>query len=110
MNVEAALADARARLLHDLETTVATTPAHIDALEDAIADRRRWAEPWPAGAAFLTCLIAQDLQETLDAERERWPTCRVDGRHQLRVEPELGDDPAWVCEDCRVVVAPIGHL
>jgi hypothetical protein len=108
--IDNALADARARLLHDLAATTQTTPQLVDVLEQALSERREWAQPWPAGAAFITCLVAQDLQESLEENHERWPPCRVDGMHQLHVEPALGEDPQWVCEDCSVVVAHIGDL
>jgi len=110
MRIDDALADARARLLHDLSATTQTTPTVVDALEDALANRREWAEPWPQGAEFITCLVAQDLQEALVSSHERWPPCRVDGGHQLHVEPDLGADPHWVCEDCSAIAAPVGEL
>ena len=114
MTIEEQLSAARARLLHDLEATVATTPAHVDVLEDVVAARREWVQPWPEGASYLTCLMAQDLQEQLQElvvlHIGRWPQCRLDGAHQLHVEPDLGADPHWVCEDCATIVAPIGGL
>jgi hypothetical protein len=110
MNVDEALADARARLLHDLAATTPTTPAVVDVLEDVLTERRSWAAPWPDGAAFLTCLVAQDLQESLAEIIGRWPNCRLDGGHQLHVEPDLGENPRWVCESCAAVAAPIGGL
>ena len=109
-DLDAALADARARVLHDLSATLPTTPATVDALDQALSDRRAWAEPWPAGVAFLPCLLAQDVQEALAGSVGRWPQCRVSGEHTLHVEPDLGEDPYWVCEDCAAVVAPIGGL
>lgn len=30
--------------------------------------------------------------------------------HALRVSPELGADPHWVCEEAGIVVAPVGGL
>ena len=110
MHIDDALTDTRARLLHDLSATTQTTPLVIDALEDALSKRREWAKPWPEGASFITCLVAQDLQEALEGAHGRWPPCRLDGTHQLRVEPDLGEDPRWVCEDCVSVVGPIGSL
>jgi len=110
MDVEEELTRARARLLHDLQATLPTTPARIDVLEDVVAARREWVGPWPAGAEFLTCLVAQDLQEQLQEADGRWPLCRLDGAHQLHVQPDLGADPHWVCEDCEKVVAPVGGL
>ena len=109
-DLDAALADARARVLHDLSATLPTTPAMIDALDRAVSDRRVWAEPWPEGSAFVACLLAQDVQEALAGSVGRWPQCRVSGEHTLFVEPDLGEDPHWVCEDCAAVVAPIGGL
>ena len=49
MDVEEELTQARARLLHDLQATLPTTPARIDVLEDVVAARREWVGPWPAG-------------------------------------------------------------
>ncbi len=107
---EAALGDARARVLHDLSATLPTTPHVIDALDTAIRERRNWVEPWPEGAAFLACLVAQDVQEAIAPAVGRWPRCRTNGDHTLHVEPDLGEDPSWVCEDCSAVVASIGEL
>ena len=72
-DLDAALADARARVLHDLSATLPTTPAMIDALDRAVSDRRVWAEPWPEGSAFVACLLAQDVQEALAGSLGRWP-------------------------------------
>ncbi|MCZ3386006.1 MAG: hypothetical protein LH630_03350 [Actinomycetia bacterium] len=109
-DAEAALADARARVLHDLSATLPTTPAVIDALDAAISDRREWVEPWPAGASYLACLVAQDVQEAIAPSVGRWPRCRINGDHTLHIEPDLGEDPRWVCEDCSGVVAAVGEL
>ena len=109
-DVDVALADARARVLHDLSATLPTTPLVVDALDGALSERRQWVEPWPEGAPFLTCLVAQDVQEALAGSVGRWPRCRTNGDHTLHVEPDLGDDPHWVCEDCPGVVAPVGGL
>ena len=105
-----ALADARARVLHDLSATLPTTPAIVDILDRAVSQRREWVQPWPDGAAFLVCLVAQDVQEALSESVGRWPRCRTNGDHTLHVEPDLGEDPHWVCEDCPGVVAPVGEL
>ena len=109
-DVDTALADARARVLHDLSATLPTTPTVVDTLDAAVHERRQWVEPWPEGAAFLTCLVAQDVQEGRTASVGRWPQCRTNGEHTLHVEPDLGENPHWVCEDCKGVVAPIGGL
>jgi hypothetical protein len=36
--------------------------------------------------------------------------CRADGSHQLHIEPDLGDDPRWVCQECSIVAGPVGGL
>jgi len=108
--IDVALADARVRLLHDLAATTQTTPLLVDVLEHALTERKQWVKPWPEGAAFIACLVAQDLQEALEGVHGRWPRCRADGSHQLRVEPDLGEDPHWVCEDCSSRVAEVGGL
>ena len=56
--------------------------------------------------------MAQDLQERLlDEAGRRWPECPLhDGTHELRIDPDLGPDPHWVCEDAGEVVAPLGQL
>jgi hypothetical protein len=109
-DIDEALTDARARVLHDLSATLPTSPAIVDVLDAAVRDRRAWVEPWPDGAAYLACLIAQDVQEALATSLGRWPLCRSDGSHMLHVEPDLGEDPHWICEDCHAVVTPIGSL
>ena len=40
----------------------------------------------------------------------RWPRCRTNGDHTLHVEPDLGEDPSWVCENCSAIVAAVGEL
>ena len=110
MDVEVALADARARLLHDLIATACDQAACVDVLDDAVHERRAWVEHWPDGAAFVACLVAQDLKEGLADVHGRWPLCTAGESHELQVEPDLGDDPHWVCESCATVVARIGAL
>jgi hypothetical protein len=109
-DVDNALAEARARVLHDLSATMATSPDVIDLLDDAVHRRREWVQPWPEGAQFLTCLVAQDVQEALTESVGRWPQCRQNGEHTLHVEPDLGEDPHWVCENCKGVAGRIGRL
>jgi DNA-binding transcriptional MocR family regulator len=61
----------------------------------------------------LDGLVAQDVQDALLERAGRWPLCKAceDGTHALYVDPDLGGpDPAWVCEQAGVVVAPIGGL
>lgn len=110
IGVDEALALARSRLLSDMASTMRTTPEVVDILDGVLEERRNWATPWPEGAAFLTCLVAQDVQEALAGVVGRWPACRMNGDHQLHVEPDLGEDPRWVCEDCAVAAAPVGGL
>jgi hypothetical protein len=109
-DVDSALSEARARVLHELSATLPTTPSVVDVLDQAVSERREWVRPWPEGSKFLTCLLAQDVQEALLASVGRWPRCPANGDHTLRVEPDLGSDPHWVCDDCRRVVAPVGAL
>jgi hypothetical protein len=103
----AILADLRARGLEDVDT--------VSALEDAMSQRRWWAEQWPDGLPYVAGLVAQDVQDAmLDAGR-RWPACRTCPEdaplHTLAIEPDLGGpDPVWVCEDAGVEVAPLGRL
>ncbi len=116
MRTDEALLDARARVLADLTSTGAADPSSVSALEEALAGRRWWADEWPEGAAYLAGQIAQDVQETLlDAGLGRWPLCHLcepDAApvHELRISPELGPDPAWICERSDTVAGPLGGL
>jgi len=113
-----ALLQARARVVHDLAACSVDTAECVSAVDEAVSARRWWADEWPDGAQFLTCLIAQDVQEALLDAVGRWPRCRVDhdgededgSHHGLRVSPDLGEDPHWVCEEAGVVVARVGDL
>lgn len=46
--------------------------------------------------------------------RRRWPLCPLheDGEppHELRIAPDLGADPSWMCEEHGVALAPLGQL
>ena len=119
-----ALQEARAQVLHDLGTRGLDVAAAVSLLDDAVTARRWWVEQWPAGAEFVTCLVAQDVQEALLDTVGRWPLCTLvheadddpDGAHdvahdvELRVSPDLGPAPHWVCESSGVVVSPVGAL
>jgi hypothetical protein len=112
------LLEARARVLHDLVACGLDTATTVSLVDEVLTARRWWVDQWPDGAAFVTCLVAQDVQEALLDHVGRWPLCGVahpDGsdperEHELRVAPDLGEDPHWVCEEGGVVVAPVGAL
>lgn len=108
------LLDARARVVHDLTARGVDHARLVDIVDEVVAERRWWVEQWPDGAAFVAGQIAQDVQERIrDAGLARWPRCascdQLDG-HELRITPELGPDPMWVCETSGIVVAPLGSL
>jgi hypothetical protein len=112
-----ALLEARARVLHDLAACGLDTAATVSVVDEVLTARRWWVDEWPDGAVFVTCLVAQDVQEALLDQVGRWPVCSlphdVDDEplaHELRVTPDLGEDPHWVCEEGGVVVAPVGAL
>jgi hypothetical protein len=101
MNLE----QARAAVLRDL-----ADPSY-DGLVDQCAEQRRWwVEQWAEGAQYLTCLLAQDVQEAVHLEDPTWPLCAEHLDHPLMVEPDLGTDPFWVCERSGLPVAPVGSL
>jgi hypothetical protein len=109
--IEAALHDARARVLADLHARGVAEAEVVSALEDALSRRRWWVRQWPDGAAYVPGLLAQDIQDALLETRGRWPLCaECDEPHALAVEPELGPDPHWVCEARGEAVAPVGAL
>jgi hypothetical protein len=113
-----ALLEARARVLHDLMARGLDTATTVSVVDDVLTARRWWVDQWPDGAAFVTCLVAQDVQEALLDHVGRWPLCGLPhpaeghdpAEHELRVAPDLGEDPHWVCEEGGVVVAPVGAL
>ena len=98
------LADAGATLLRDC-------PAHPDLVDKAVEARRWWLEQWPDGAAYVLCLLAQDVQEAVHAAADPdWPLCPEHRDHALFVEPDLGPDPFWVCHRTGLPVAAVGSL
>jgi len=113
-NPESALNAARADVLHDLEATRVAEASAINLLEDALATRRWWLDQWPAGAAYIGGLIAQDVQDALLETVGRWPLCPAcpEGEpHVIHIHPELGGpDPVWLCEVSGAAVAPLGQL
>jgi hypothetical protein len=111
----ALLFDARARVLADLEARDHATAAAVSALEDAVSDRRWWAEQWPEGEVYVAGLVAQDVQDALFESVGRWPvclTCNTEAPlHALHIQPDLGGpDPVWVCEESGRAVAELGRL
>ena len=82
-----------------------------DALLDSCVEQRRWwVQQWADGAVYLTCLLAQDVQEAVHETDPSWPVCPEHGDHALVVEPDLGTDPFWVCDVTGLPVAPVGSL
>jgi hypothetical protein len=111
----ALLFDARARVLADLTSRGHATAAAVSALEDAVADRKWWAEQWPEGEVYVAGLVAQDVQDALFESAGRWPLCTVcsddEPLHTLYIQPDLGGpDPFWVCEETGEPVAALGKL
>lgn len=106
-----ALAAAAAAVRGDLEHTGAWCPAAAAALEQALEHRGWWLDQWPAGADHVPGLVAQDVQEAVQAEVDpAWPRCGEHGDHPLFVEPDLGPDPFWVCGRTGLPVASVGGL
>ena len=107
------LYDARARVLADLQAQHRATAAAVSVLEDAVSNRKWWAEQWPEGEVYVAGLVAQDVQDALFESVGRWPVCvSCEGpEHSLYIQPDLGGpDPMWVCEESGQAVAPLGHL
>jgi hypothetical protein len=110
-----ALLAARALVVHDLAARAMDSARSVSILDEVLAQRRWWVEQWPEGSAYVACLVAQDVQEALEERVGRWPLCGLDHGeddlpHELRVSPDLGEDPHWVCEEQGCVVAPVGGL
>jgi hypothetical protein len=109
-----ALLSARALVLHDLVARGMDSARTVSIVDDVLAERRWWVEQWPDGAAYVACLVAQDVQEALLENVGRWPLCALphdeDEPHELRVTPDLGEDPQWICEEHGCVVAAVGGL
>jgi hypothetical protein len=107
------LLEARARVLHDLAACRMADATAVSVLEDALSQRGWWVSQWPDGAPFLVGLVAQDVQDALFDVGSRWPRCTAcptTAEHTLGVEPELGEDPRWVCTESGIAVAPLGAL
>lgn len=109
-----ALLEARAKVLHDLGARGLDSANAVDLLEDAVTERRWWVDQWPDGASFVAGQVAQDVQDRLlDGGLGRWPRCTACDEtdpHELRIKPELGPDPRWLCDKSGIVVAGLGEL
>ena len=108
---------ARARVGHDLVATGLATAAVVSTVEDAVAERAWWVQQWPDGTRYVAGQVAQDVQEALlEQHGLRWPpcpgppACEHPDPHELRITPDLGEDPQWVCEESALAVAPLGGL
>jgi hypothetical protein len=104
--------DATAEVLAQATATVLRDcPQHPHLVEAAAEERRWWLDEWPDGAAYILCLLAQDVQESVQAKVDPdWPLCPEHGDHALLVEPDLGPDPFWVCHRTGLPVAQVGSL
>ncbi len=111
---EALLHRARAVVLADLQARRQATASAVSALEDAVVNRRWWAEQWPEGSVYVAGLVAQDVQDALFESAGRWPlclSCEDEPLHALHIHPDLGGpDPMWVCEESGQPVAALGSL
>ncbi|WP_406285557.1 hypothetical protein [Embleya sp. NBC_00896] len=107
---DVALLTARSLVLADLRVHDVETPETVTVVEHALVERKWWVEQWPEGAAYVPGLIGQDVQEALAEQGTMWPRCPLHGDHPLYIEPELGEDPHWVCEKDAVAVAALGGL
>ncbi|MGP3989637.1 hypothetical protein [Streptomyces sp. 3N207] len=111
--LERALHAARALILADLEASDVARADIVSLVEEAVTHRRWWVGQWPEGVAFVDGLVAQDVQDALLERYGRWPVCPVcvgPDFHALDVEPELGEEPHWVCGKTSTVVARVGYL
>ncbi|HEY7044497.1 MAG TPA: hypothetical protein VH419_12575 [Nocardioidaceae bacterium] len=107
------LLTARARVLADLAAQGLIDPHTVSLVEECVSQRRWWLSQWAQGAPFVDGLVAQDVQDMLFDESQRWPVCSGCAdpvEHSLSIEPELGPDPHWVCSESGHVVAPLGAL
>ena len=113
MEPREALLEARARVLHDLQARGFADAGTVSILEEALSQRGWWVDQWADGVPYVGGLVAQDVQDALMDRTSRWPRCTacdLAAEHALHVEPELGDDPHWVCEESGIVVSPVGEL
>lgn len=113
MTTSDALLHARALVLADLQAKGFDGPRGVSMLEDSLAERRWWVDQWPQGASYVAGQVAQDVQDALLDNVGRWPLCTACDAvepHELHIEPELGEDPHWVCHRSGIVVSALGEL
>lgn len=104
---------ARAATLRDLSACRLADAERVSLLEQAVSGRRWWLSQWAEGAAFISGLVAQDVQDTLFDHGVRWPRCAAceqTAEHSLSLEPALDPAPRWMCPESGIVVAPLGQL
>lgn len=113
-DVDRTLLHARALLVRDLAACGVDNGRTVSVVENAVAGRRWWVEEWPEGMPYVAGQIAQDVQDRLAETYGRWPICPLheddEPAHELRITPELGDDPQWICEEHGIRLAPLGQL
>ena len=99
-------------MVADLVARDLDAPAHVDLVDDVVSRRRWWLEQWPDGAEHVAGQVAQDVQDAMaDTAGLRWPGCQAcDEDHELRITPELGPGPRWVCETSGADAGPLGSL
>ena len=73
--VDSVFLAARAAVLADLQARRRGDAEAVSALEDALEQRRWWAEQWPEGVVYVAGLVAQDVQDALFESVGRWPVC-----------------------------------
>lgn len=114
MNLDLTLLSTRALIIRDLAACGWADAGAVSIVENAVAGRRWWVEEWPKGMPYVAGQIAQDVQEALAETRGRWPICPLheddEPPHELRISPELGADPTWICEEHDITLAPLGQL
>ena len=112
--VDSVFLAARAAVLADLQARRRASAQAVSALEDALEQRRWWADQWPGGVVYVAGLVAQDVQDALLETVGRWPVCLSCGDaplHALYIQPDLGGpDPMWVCEESGRAIAELGRL
>jgi hypothetical protein len=108
------LLEARARVLHDLAARSMDSADVVDVLDDVVTERRWWVREWPDGASYVAGQVAQDVQDRLlDNQVGRWPRCVACDEteaHELHIDPELGPQPRWRCDESGIIVAALGEL